>query len=564
MRPNLLLAGAVLVLAVPAAAQSNMQMSMPTGMSMPEMPTHKPKTKKGVASHPAKRHAKRVAKKHQWTSRTGAPAADQRPHATPMADGSTKSTSGQAVMPAMDASAMRAMESPTTAPLDHSSMTGMDPAAMPGMDHSAMPPAEQQTTPTIGQPAPSDHSGMAGMTGMHNSATPMMDPNMSGMDHSAMSHALGEGSGTSRLPRAEGPMPGIHFDIGSGWMGMAHGYAWGVYTDQTGPRGDHGVFVQSMAMLMAEKPFNWGKLQLRTMMSAEPLMTARGYPNLFATGETANGVPLVDRQHPHDLFMELAARVDVNLAPGTTAYLYGGPVAEPALGPSAFMHRASARLNPEAPISHHWFDSTHITYGVITAGVGGKYWQIEGSAFRGREPDEKRWNIETPKLDSWSVRATLTPSPNWALQVSHGFLKEPEANHPGEDEFRTTASVHYANAAGLSAMAAFSAKDARPGKTRTAWLLEANWDITKHHTLFGRFENVANSELFPRPSDLLHDQTFRVTKLQAGYAYTLPVGPFGLSVGGTAATFLKPAALDAFYGYHPMGYTVFAKLTLGR
>jgi len=161
------------------------------------------------------------------------------------------------------------------------------------------------------------------------------------------------------------------------------------------------------------------------------------------------------------------------------------------------------------------------------------------------------------------VRATLNPSPFWALQVSHGFLKEPEPTHPGEDEYRTTASAHYANGKGLSATAAFSAKNAHPGDTLTAWLAEANWDITKHHTVFGRFENVANAELFPEHTDPLHDQTFRVTKLQAGYAYTLPVGPLGLSLGGTVAKFFKPDALDPFYGDDPMGYTVFAKLTLG-
>jgi hypothetical protein len=410
--------------------------------------------------------------------------------------------------------------------------------AAPAMDHSQM-----------------DHSQMAGV-------------DRAQMDHSQMGHSMAEGpaegSGTARLPQAEGMMPGVHFDIGSGWMGMAHGYAWGVYTDQSGPRGDHGVYVQSMAMLMAEKPFDWGRLQLKGMFSAEPLMGARGYPNLFATGETAGGQPLVDRQHPHDAFMELAARIDVNVAPDTTAFLYGGPVGEPALGPSAFMHRASSRLNPEAPITHHWFDSTHITYGVVTAGVSGRLWQLEASAFRGQEPDEARWDIETPVLNSWSVRATLNPSPKWALQVSHGWLKQPEALHPGEDEARTTASVHYNSGHGLAAMAAFSAKNRQPGNTLTAWLAEANWDFAPRHTVFGRFENVANDELFPDHADPLHERTFRVSKLQAGYAYTLPVGPFGLSLGGSVATFVKPDALDPVYGEHPLGYTLFAKLTLGH
>jgi hypothetical protein len=347
-------------------------------------------------------------------------------------------------------------------------------------------------------------------------------------------------------------------------MGMAHGYLWGVYTDQGGPRGDDELYAQSMAMLVAQKDFDQVRLQLRSMISAEPAMGERGYPNLFATGETAGGEPLVDRQHPHDLFMELAAHARVYLGTGTSLFLYGGPVGEPALGPAAFMHRASARMNPEAPIGHHWFDSTHITYGVVTAGLAGAQWQVEASAFRGEEPDEDRWDIETPRLDSWSVRATLTPSPHWAAQVSYGRLEQPEATHLGVDEARTTASVHYASGHGLAAMAAFSAKDRLPGPTLTAWLGEVNWAFAERHTLFGRIENVENDELFPDHADPLHDRAFRVSKVQAGYAYTLPLGPFGLSLGGSLAAFAKPGALDAVYGDHPIGYTLFAKLTLGH
>ena len=442
---------------------------------------------------------------------------------------------------------------------------------------SVASPALAQDHSAHGTPAPApaepevDH---AEMDHSHGLDTAVVGPDLDeqAMDHSQMDHGgMGrsmpagpaEGSGTSRLPQAEGMMPGLHFDLGGGWIGMAHGYLWGVYTDQTGPRGDDKAYVQSMAMLMAEKQFDGARLQLKAMASAEPAMDARGYPNLFATGETANGLPLVDRQHPHDLFMELAARIDVDIAAGATAFVYGGPVGEPALGPPAFVHRASARLNPEAPITHHWFDSTHITYGVVTAGILGRAWQLEASAFRGQEPDEDRWDIEEPRLDSWSVRATLTPSPNGALQVSHGRLEQPEALHPGEDEARSTASVHYNSGHGLAATAAFSAKNRLPGPTLTAWLAEASWDLTERHTLFGRIENAENDELFPDHLHPLHDVAFRVIKLQAGYAYTLPLGPFGLSLGGSAALFVKPEALDAFYGGDPMGYTVFAKLTLG-
>jgi hypothetical protein len=373
-----------------------------------------------------------------------------------------------------------------------------------------------------------------------------------------------EGSGTSRLPAQESGMHGLHIDAGNNWMLMAHGYAWGVYTNQSGPRGDDKAYVQSMAMLTGEKDTSWGRIQLKSMLSLEPLMKNSGYPNLFASGETNGGQPLIDRQHPHDLFMELAARVDINVANNTRLFLYGGPVGEPALGPSAFMHRGSAKLNPEAPITHHWFDSTHITYGVGTVGVAASKLQLEGSIFTGREPDERRWNIESPEFDSWSVRATWNPSPKWALQVSHGFLKEPEAIHPGENEHRTTASVHYASGS-LSAMAAFSAKNRDPGGTLTAFLAEANWDLDDHHTLFGRIENVKNDELFPDDLDPRHEVPFRVSKFQLGYAYRMPLtGPLNLALGGTVSAFAKPKALDSAYGKNPMGFTLFAKLSLGH
>lgn len=367
------------------------------------------------------------------------------------------------------------------------------------------------------------------------------------------------GSGTSRLPGSYAEMPGHHIMAGD-WMLMAHGTASLQYTRATGPRGDDKTYVTSMAMLMGERQTGWGRLQLRSMFSLEPAMDAAGYPNLFATGETAHGRPIVDRQHPHDLFMELSARIDVNAGQGSF-FLYGGPVGEPALGPSAFVHRASARLNPEPPISHHWFDSTHITYGVVTAGYAAPRFQVEASGFRGQEPDERRWNIEAPRIDSWSVRGTLNPSPNWALQASYGEIRQPEATHPGEDEHRFTASAHYASR-GLSAMAGFAAKKRVPGETLTAWIGEASWDFSSRDTLFGRIENVANDELFPDHADPLHDRAFRITKFQAGYARRMPAGPFELALGGSLAAYAKPAALDAAYGGHPIGYTLFARVTL--
>jgi len=370
-------------------------------------------------------------------------------------------------------------------------------------------------------------------------------------------------SGTALLPAAQGGAhDGLHVNAGD-WMVMAHGYLWGVATDQGGPRGDDMAFIQSMGMVSAARDLGEGaRIELKTMFSLEPLMGRRGYPNLLATGETAFGEALVDRQHPHDLFMELAARVEVDVADGASVFLYGGPVGEPALGPPAFMHRRSARYQPMSPIAHHWFDSTHITYGVATAGVRTRAFQLEGSLFTGREPDEERWGIDTPKFDSWSFRATLTPTPNWAMQVSHGRLKEPEALHGG-DEARTTASVHYAKG-GLAATLAFSAKNRIPGDTLSAWLGEVNWDIGPRHSVFGRVEVTENSELFPDHGHPLHDRAFRVARFEGGYAYRIPiVKSVNLALGGTVAAYAMPAALDPFYGKSPVSVTGFAKLSLG-
>jgi hypothetical protein len=418
---------------------------------------------------------------------------------------------------------------------------------MPGMDKPSTPAAE----------------------GKQDAASAMNAMHMDGMAMTAMRMGLGgdawqQGSGTARLPAADGNMTGLMVHAG-GWMLMAHGYAWGVLTHQAGPRGDDGHFVTSMAMLMGDRDLSdTTHLQLKGMFSLDPALGPRGYPDLFATGELAHGRPLIDRQHPHDLFMELSARLDRRIGDDASFFLYGGPVAEPALGPSAFMHRRSADLLPLAPITHHWFDSTHITYGVVTAGVSARRFQIESSAFRGREPDEHRWGWDPISLDSWSVRATWTPDPAWAVQVSRGHLHSPEAQEPEANEDRTTASVQYSSRA-VAATLGWGVKDKEPGGALPAWLGEVNWDVTRHHSLFGRVENVANDELFPEPADPLHDRRFRVTKVEAGYAYRQPIaGPLGVALGGTVAGYPKPAALDAAYGTGPVSWTLFAKLSLGR
>jgi hypothetical protein len=534
----MLLAGGAVAAVLPVGAVAQHAMSMP-GMTMQDA---------------APRKTVKKAKPRPVVKRSGVRSAAPSAHTLQPGSAVDHST--------MDHSAM-GHPAPVAPPT--SATPSAMPEAMPGMDHAQM-----------------DHSAMPGMAMDHGAMGHAMiaDPAyraasdaalekmpagsaMAGMAMGTSAGFYSQGSGTSRLPAAEGPMRGYMVQAGE-WMLMAHGYAWGVATDQGGPRGKSEAFVQSMAMLMADRDLgDRFHIQLRTMNSLEPLMGARGYTNLFATGELANERPLVDRQHPHDLFMELAAKVDYRLGNGASVFLYGGPVGEPALGPSAFMHRGSARYQPMSPITHHWFDSTHITYGVVTAGYATPAFQLEASAFKGREPDEHRWNIETPRLDSWSVRGTWTPSPFWAVQVSHGRLKEPEAQHPGEDENRSTASVQYARG-GLATTFAYSLKDRVPGEKLSAFLAEATYELSARHTVFGRVENVANDELFPDEGDPLHDRKFRVTKAEVGYAYRVPIlGPLGLALGGTVAAYAKPAALEAAYGKTPVSWTLFSKLAVG-
>lgn len=303
-------------------------------------------------------------------------------------------------------------------------------AAIAGQAHAQAPHDHAEHVAT---PAP-----MAGVD--HSAHEEAPDASMGGMDHSAHAAALGpytmtrEASGTSWQPdasRHEGAMT-----MRGDWMLMGHAVLNGVYDWQDGPRGDEQTFAAGMVMGSAARRFADGKaLQFRAMLSPDPFMGKRGYPLLLASGETADGVrPLVDRQHPHDLFMELSASLSAPLSERDSVFAYVGLPGEPAFGPPAFMHRASIMDSPEAPISHHWLDSTHITFGVLTAGYVRDNWKIEASRFRGREPDEHRFDIETGDLDSTAIRLSWNATDAWALQASWADVKSPEQLAPDEDQ----------------------------------------------------------------------------------------------------------------------------------
>jgi len=248
------------------------------------------------------------------------------------------------------------------------------------------------------------------------------------------------GSGTTWIPDAV-TLPSRRLLSGA-WEFMLHAFVFGQYDKQSGPRGDSQSGSLNWAMFMASRDLAGGRFQARTMLSLDAAtVTPSGYPLLLQTGETYRAQPLHDRQHPHDFWMELGVLYERPVTSGLGVSLYAAPSGEPALGPVAFMHRPSAMDDPVAPLGHHWQDATHISFGVLTAGIFGRQWKLEGSAFNGREPNEKRWDFDAMRLDSYSGRFTVNPDSQWSLHVGYGFLKSPEALTPDESVHRLTGSI---------------------------------------------------------------------------------------------------------------------------
>lgn len=376
-----------------------------------------------------------------------------------------------------------------------------------------------------------------------------------------------DGSGTAWLPD-ESPMYALHVPAGS-WMVMLHGNAFLQYLRESGDRGSHQTGSINWAMAMVQRKAGTGQFMLRGMVSAEPWsIRGCGYPDLLATGEICNGEPIHDRQHPHDAVMEIAAQYDRPIANGVRLQLYGGPAGEPALGPVAFMHRVSALPNPLAPITHHWFDSTHITYGVATAGVYGGRWKAETSVFNGREPDEKRKDFDFGAMDSWSGRFWFLPTTQWSLQVSAGRLAEAEAGrHPGDgriDVDRVTASATYHRTTleetWWATTAGWGRNAEKGGEATNALFAESSVTLHNRDALFGRFEWAQkNSHDLVVP---LEDEIVTVAKLQGGYTRYLPKWK-GVTPGGGVAfsTGIVPRALEPFYGSRTnVGFSIYLTL----
>lgn len=461
-----------------------------------------------------------------------------------------------------------------SSPAEHGGMQMPSPTAPTGqsqmpMDQSQMQhgtmqmPMPNQAAGAGAQSMPMDHSQVGpGQTGQ------MTMPMGQHGDHMAnMTGALGsypmerESSGTAWQPDTSEHM-GL-MSMSGDWTLMAHGILNLVYDHQSGPRGDNKAFASGMLMGMARRPLGNGILQFKAMLSPEPLMGPSGYPLLLASGETANGRDrLIDRQHPHDFFMELSGSVSQNIGPKSSVFLYGGLPGEPAFGPPAFMHRESILDSPEAPITHHWLDSTHITFGVLTAGLVLDRVKLEVSRFNAREPDQHRWNIETGPLDSTSVRLSWNPTRTLALQGSWGFFKDPEQLESGVNQKRLSASALWAEeiAPGWKAAAtlAWGRKTVQghndDGVAAEASLKHAQW------TLFGRGEMTENRELVQG----LDEPAYRVGKVSIGAVRDFQIADhLSLGAGGLFSVNFVPDALAPLYGGHnPAGAMGFIRLKL--
>ena len=399
-------------------------------------------------------------------------------------------------------------------------------------------------------PAPSMQGNMAGMNMQEDVSSQMPSP-----------HA---GSGTSWQPAS---VPSYEWMwMQDGWELMAHGVIFTDYNQQGGPRGEGKAESVNWGMLMEQHALGRGTILLRQMFSAESLTSPHpGFPELFQTGETYHGQPLVDHQHPHNVFAELAALYTLPLDKKISWELYGGPSAEPALGPVTYLHRASAAELPLAPLSHHLQDSTHTSFGVVTTGFVIDRVRLEASAFNGREPNEERWSIQLAPLDSWSGRASIAPSRNWVAQYSIGRLKHPEALEPGS-QWRQTASVEYNHPLTLGNWAT-TLVWGRVHKLTTnvnlnGYLLESTLNFRQRNYAFTRVELVDKDELFPQalvhPAYRIGAYTFGATR-DVIHDRTWQVG-----LGADVTVYSKPTALDAAYGNFPVSFQIFLRARPGR
>jgi hypothetical protein len=474
----------------------------------------------------------------------------------------------------------------------HEGMSGGAGATKPAAEEAAKPSVNETAKPAAGTGRMDDsmpgmnHSSHAGdMAGMDHSAIGGGAGGLMVMSGAGMSVRVGAsetnlmpmgqvGSGTSWQP-ASTPMYMWHWSKGE-WLLMLHGEAKIGVNRQGGPLGVTKFESENWIMPMAYHKLGRGTLNLRAMFSAEPLtFSGAGSPQLFQAGEEYRGRPLVNFQHPHDLFMEMSATYTAPIGERATWFTYVGFPGEPALGPVAFMHRASASENPSAPLAHHLQDSTHISYGVFTSGFTYRWLKAEGSLFNGREPDEHRFNLEFNPWNSRSLRVTVAPNENWAVQYSYGFLKRPEQLEPG-DTRRRTASVQYDRPFERGNLAAAFIwgrnRNEHNGIThQNGYTAEATVNFLDKNYIYTRLELVDREELLGHAElhqlgfdEGAHPQ-FRIGAYTFGAARDIrDTDGWSIAIGGDLTFYSKPQVLDALYGRNPTSYKLFLRIRPGK
>jgi hypothetical protein len=374
------------------------------------------------------------------------------------------------------------------------------------------------------------------------------------------------GSGTGWLPD-QTPMY-AWMKHGDKWMYMLHG---AVFLRQNFQNmnnnyrnGEKQFDAPNWVMGMAQRKTEHNGLFLfRAMMSLDPFtIGGSGYPLLFQSGETYKGAPLVNRQHPHDLFSELAVGYTQKFSNDLDVSVYLAYPGEPALGPTAFMHRISSLNNPDAPLGHHWQDATHITFGVATVGIRYKKFKIEGSSFTGREPNEQRYNFDKPRFDSYSYRLSYAPSDNFVIQASRAFVRQPEVIHD-ENVDRTTFSVIYAcrisDDRHVTASAVWGLNEAGEHHKEHSVLMESNYQH-RRLSIYGRYEYVEKS-----PDELqltgIDEDVLPVHALTFGSNYRVGAWFNTDTAIGLQATINKiPGNIEPFYGKTPVSMEVYLRV----
>jgi hypothetical protein len=514
----------------------------------------------------------------------------------------SKKTSGSPTSPKQMQMNMPGMNMPATNPSPSASPQKMD-MNMPGMqmpnatpNPQASPPQNMnmpmpQASPNAPQktdmnmpmpqtsPSPSGMQNMPGMNSMSTGPLLVMSGNDMGVrvgpSETNVMYIGQMGSGTSWAPSSS--QMNMWDKIAGKWLFMFHFNAVAGINSQGGPRGVTKIESQNWFMPMAFRKVGPGTLQLRAMVSFEPFtFPPGGSPLLFQTGETYKGQPLIDRQHPHDLWMELSATYTVALGERATWFSYIGYPGEPALGPPAFMHRASASENPSAALSHHLQDSTHISFGVLTTGFTYRWFKLEGSIFNGREPDENRYNFEAHPWNSRAARFSFAPNKNWSAQVSYGFLRKPEAAEPNTDIRRTTASVQYNKPfkRGNWASAFIWGRNHQSGGGERAnlngYTAESTINFRDKNYLYTRLELVDKNDLL-RPADrarlgiTVAHPSFRIGAYTFGGARDIgKTEKISVAIGSDVTFYSMPSVLNPIYGNNPVSWKLFLRLRPAR